>query len=125
MPVARQETSATYTGTWITSALPSAYGGQLKRTSLAHSTAEFAFTSRKVVLVSTKGADRGQIEVYVDDALMGNVDLYSSTFLPRTVVFVRTLPTSGEHVLKVKVLSSKNPDSKGTRVDVDGFYVMP
>ena len=66
---------------------------------------------------------------------VGSVDLYSSSPLTRQVVYAADKATLDEifaqnpslttHTLEVRVLGTKNASSIGTRVDVDGFAVLP
>ena len=64
--------------------------------------------------------------MWLDGAKVATVDLYSRTVQSRRVVFASNgLDPLGAHVLEVRVLGTKNGSSRGTRVDVDAFVVLP
>ncbi len=116
--------SISYTGTWARVALSGAYGGNVKHASASTARAKLTFTGRQVQWVSTRSADRGKAEVWVDGAKVATVDLYSSSVKLRQTVFTKVWSTSGTHTLEVRVLGMKNVASTGTRVDVDAFLAL-
>jgi len=62
--------------------------------------------------------------VYLDDAYLGRVDLYSATPVKR-VIHMPATTTPGTHTLRVQVLGTKRAASSGTRVDIDAFVFLP
>jgi hypothetical protein len=112
-------------GKWTRTALSDAYGGYVKHTSASGARAQFAFTGDEVAWVSTKGANRGKAEVWLDGVKVATVDLYSASTQTRQVVFSQGgLDPSKSHTLEVRVLGTKNAASSGKRVDVDAFVAL-
>ena len=112
-------------GKWTRSALSGAYGGYVKHTSASRAMAQFAFTGDEVAWVSTKGANRGKAEVWLDGVKVATVDLYSASTQTRQVVFSRggLVPTQ-THTLEVRVLGTKSVASSDKRVDLDAFVAL-
>src|SRR5205814_7081569 len=95
----RQDNNAAiaYTGGWQVRNHAYASGGTTRATSAANQTATFTFSGTSVAWISTRGADRGQAEVYVDGQLKGTVDLYNATLQGRRIVFAANNLGSGQH----------------------------
>jgi hypothetical protein len=66
----------------------------------------------------------GKATVSVDGVVVQTIDLYSSTTLPRKIVFSRSNLPADSHTITVQVLGSKRAASSGTRVDVDAFVAL-
>ncbi|MEP7378774.1 MAG: M4 family metallopeptidase [Chloroflexota bacterium] len=114
-----QETSAVYTGKWLTATSATPWG-QTKYSTRRRATATLTFTGTDVVWIAQRGPKRGVANVFVD-GVKTHVDLYSATTLSeRMVVFIASNLSAGQHTIKIKV--------KGTyrrpRVDVDGLFVL-
>jgi hypothetical protein len=122
--VVQQETALTYSGSWTRQHLGSAYGGYLKYTSAQGSRATCSFTGRDGALVAPRGPNRGKAGIYVDGALVKNIDLYASSSKPRTIVFSRSWGDSGPHTISLKALGAKNSASTGKRVDADACVFL-
>lgn len=124
---ARQEDSSTiaYGGTWTRSSLSGAFGGYVNHRSASGGKATFGFTGTNVSWVSTRGANRGKAEVWLDGALITTVDLYKSSTSTRETVFTRGgLSPSTTHTLEIRVTGTRNASSTGTRVDLDALAVL-
>jgi hypothetical protein len=86
-------------------------------------TVTFAFTGTEVALLAAVGPDRGQVTMSVDGGAPRTIDLFAAAQQQADVVgTVSGLPL-GTHTVTVSVLTTKNPSSTGTRVDVDAFAV--
>jgi Abnormal spindle-like microcephaly-assoc'd, ASPM-SPD-2-Hydin len=119
-----QENQVTSTrGTWTRSALAGAFGGQVSSNAAAGSTISWkATTPLNLAVVSTKGPDRGNAEVWIDGARVGTVNLYADTTKPSTVVFVSGALTAGkDHEVELRPLGTRTAPSAGNRVDLDAF----
>ncbi len=129
---AYQETSTvsdgkvSYSGTWGNHSLTSYFGGSVKYAGTKGATASFTFTGgRQVAWVAPKGSNRGYADVYLDEAKVATINLYTSSAQYRKVVYAKGgLNPSVTHTLKVYVTGTKPTDSTGTRVDLDGFVVI-
>ena len=60
----------------------------------------FTFSGTDVATIATRGADRGQVEIYIDDVLETTVDLSTGTPGSRQVVFSKSGLARGTHTLK-------------------------
>jgi len=103
-------------GDWRRISADSASGGTLVYTMQPNSQSKLLFTGRAVGVVASTGPDRGRARIYVDDQLVGEVDLYSSTARWRVLVFTREWAQSKERVIRVDVEGTANRP----RVDIDG-----
>jgi hypothetical protein len=121
-----QETapSIAYSTGWEQRSHAFAMNGGVKASSAAGKTATLTFTGTDIAWISTRGADRGIVEVRIDGVLKGTVDLYNATLQGRRIVFAATGLTPGQHTIEVRVLGTKNAASSGFRVDVDAFGVL-
>jgi len=63
----------------------------------------------------------GIMEIHIDDALVGSVDLYSGVQVPAAAFLIEDVVLElGWHDLKIKV-NNKNESSAGYTVDISGF----
>jgi autotransporter-associated beta strand protein len=76
----------------------------------------FTFSGTDVEYIATRGADRGQVEIYIDDVLETTVDLSTGTPGSRQVVFSKSGLPRGTHTLK-------GIKRGGTFMEVDCFKV--
>jgi hypothetical protein len=119
-----QENQVTSTrGTWTRSALAGAFGGQVSSNSAAGNSVTWkATTPLNLAVVSTRGPDRGNAEVWIDGVRVGTVNLYADTVKPGMVVFVSGALAAGkDHQLELRSLGTRTAPSTGNRVDIDAF----
>jgi hypothetical protein len=123
---ASQESSSaiSYSGTWRTQSLSSAYGGKVKYSSAKGSGARLTFTGRSVAWVAPQGNNRGKAAVYIGGTKAATVDLYSANARTRQIVFRKAWSSSGRHKIEVRALGTKNAASSAKRVDLDAFVVL-
>jgi hypothetical protein len=112
-------TLASYTGRWTTRTLASAWGGRVRSATARGASVTFRFSGGSVAWVATKGPAHGAARVYVDQVLVGTVDLRAAATTTRQVVFSQDLPF-GPHTLRIDVAGT----SGRPRVDLDGFLVL-
>jgi hypothetical protein len=115
-PVAFEQTSATYKGTWKTKTGGQYSGASTKYSASVGASATFKKTGSSFAFVTTKGSVYGKAKIYVDGALKTTLTLKSSTTKYRNLAYVITYATSGTHTIKIVVVSG--------RVDVDAFVVL-
>ena len=118
-PILTQQnsTSVHYVGTWSTTTTVYASGGSLKYTKSKGASASLAFTGSSIGWLSYRGPNRGRAAVYIDGVYKATIDLYSSTYANRQVVYTMSWATSGSHTIKVVCLGT----SGRPRIDLDGF----
>ncbi|MDP8905480.1 MAG: fibronectin type III domain-containing protein [Chloroflexota bacterium] len=121
--VRKQEKSlaVTYQGTWRRVSLSGASGGYVSKSGVGGSGASHTFNGTGVALVSTRGANRGIAEVWLDGVKVATVDLYASSLLPARVVWASERLSAATHTIQVRVTGTKNNASSSFRVDVDAF----
>ncbi|MFI4912878.1 MAG: GDSL-type esterase/lipase family protein [Sedimentisphaeraceae bacterium JB056] len=87
---------------------------------------ELDFDSTAIGLFVVAGPDAGIVEYSIDDSETKTADLYhhfsESLHYPRTVMLEKELAT-GNHKLKLKLSSDKNPKSKGTSARIIAFAI--
>ena len=106
-----------YSSGWGTTLTPYASGGSLKYTSSSGASASLSFSGAGISWVSYLGPSRGSAKVYIDGVYAGTVNLNSSTYVAKQVVFARTWATNGTHTIKIVNLAS----SGHPRIDLDAF----
>ncbi len=94
-----------YRGSWSGAASSRYIGGKVAWSKTAGSTATFTFTGSSVSWIGPEGPTRGLALVLLDGRAVARVDMWRSSFAPRTVLFKRSFRTSARHTLTIKVLS--------------------
>jgi hypothetical protein len=89
----------------------------LRYSTAAGASASYTFTGTSVSWVAYRGANRGEAAVYVDGLYRATVNLHSTTYWARQIVYAVSWPTSGTHTLKIVNLGT----SGHSRIDVDAF----
>jgi hypothetical protein len=120
-----------FSGSWSTqkgnAASAGAYGNTVHEATAPQAgkanTVTFTFTGTEVALLAALGPDRGQVSISVDNRPAQNVDLYAPSQQQATLVGSVSGLSAGTHTVTVNVLSSRNPASSSTRVDIDAFAV--
>jgi len=81
------------------------------------------FNGTAAAIVARVGPDKGQMRVYIDNKSISTVSLCTTTPASGVVVWRKTGLKAGRHVVKVVVLGTKDPASKGFAVDIDAIDV--
>lgn len=111
-----------YEGSWDLTEFEGAFLNTVHYSINPGAVVSFRFTSREIAWISTKGPDRGQALVYIDDHIWATVDLYHQEYQCRWPVFTASLDAN-PHTIRIEVAQTKNEHSKGYRVDIDGLAV--
>jgi hypothetical protein len=119
-PRLTQQTSATYVKTWKSTSSKLYSGGSEKYSVTKSATATFRFTGRSIGLVTTLGAGRGQVRVYINSKYVTTVDLNAATTQYRAVAWSQTWSTSATRTIKLVVVGTAGRP----RVDLDAFAVI-
>ncbi|MGC9104575.1 MAG: S8 family serine peptidase [Candidatus Methanodesulfokora sp.] len=100
-----------------------AYGGSMHRNpGFSGDYVELAFMGRGIKL-STLLCDKcGLAEVYIDGRLIGTVDTYNKSTAYQYKFGWLGL-SDDIHKIKIVVTGDHNPDSKGSRIYIDAFYI--
>jgi len=111
-----------YEGDWNFTSSGESYLNTLSCSASPGAAASFRFTGTEAAWISTLGPDRGQAFVYIDNMLQTTVDLYCDNYHYRRPVFSASLDGT-PHTIRIVVAGTKNQQSSGYQVDVDGIAV--
>jgi hypothetical protein len=120
-PLQENNAAVTYRGTWPRTALAGSFGGSVTSNSAAGNTATLRTNGTGFAVVSSKGPDRGMVEVWLNGARRATVNLYSPTVQPAHVIFATDGLANTTHSIEVRPTGVRPTGSSGSRVDVDGF----
>ncbi len=120
-PVLTQNSSGslTWAGAWTTGSNADNSGGSAKSSSAADASVSYAFKGRAVAWVTTLGPDRGDVEVWIDGALVTTVDTHADDASYRQVVYSKGWSSYGSHTIKLV-----NVGASGGIATVDAFEVI-
>lgn len=113
----------TATGSWQSIAVASASDGTLKSASATDSSLTLRFSGTSVCWFAQTGNASGKAKVYLDGALVKEVDLYNPTTNYQQPVFYKESLSAGSHTIKIEAAGSKNSKSQGQDINVDGFDI--
>ena len=121
-PALTQQTSSgiTYSGTWTSASNTYASGGSLKYATAKGASASWTFTGASVSWVAYRGPNRGSAQVYIDGVLKTTVNLYSSSYYARQIVYSASWSSNGTHTIKIICLGT----SGHPRIDLDAFVTL-
>ncbi|HSL98210.1 MAG TPA: glycosyl hydrolase family 18 protein, partial [Candidatus Deferrimicrobiaceae bacterium] len=118
--VQQSSSALRWKGTWRGASSTAYSGGSVRRATAAGARAKLTFTGRAIAFVSTRAPRRGQVKVYLDGSYVRTIDLYASSFTPRSIVFSRAWSSRGTHTIKLVVVGTAGRP----RIDVDAFEVL-
>ncbi len=117
--------SITQRGTWsATQTLAGAFGGSVRQSSTATSSATLRTTGTGFQVVSTRGPNRGNAEVWLNGTRVAIVNLYAATEQAASVVYSRQGLANATHSIELRVLGTRTAPSTANRVDLDGFTAL-
>jgi hypothetical protein len=98
-----------YGGRWSTARFSAYAGDKVRYATRTGASATITFTGKGIAWLGPVGPTRGTARVYLDGKAVARVDLRTSTFRARSVLFSRGFATSGKHTLRIVVTSSGRP----------------
>jgi hypothetical protein len=121
--------SITYTAGWLSQGIDKNWSGTSGNTGqgsavftrTAGAQATIAFRGTSVSWIGLRGPWTGIARVYVDGAVLTDVDTYAAVEQVQAVVFTATGLTDGPHTLTIEVTGQKNAASIDSMVVVDAF----
>ena len=113
----------TASGSWQSIDAASASGGTVKSASAAGSSLTLRFSGTSVCWFAQTGNAGGKAKVYIDGALVKEVDLYNPTTNYQQPVFFKDSLSAGSHTIKIEASGSMNSKSQGQDINVDGFDI--
>jgi len=115
----------TYRGTWTHAANQNYTGGDFDGTESFNNTAgdsvSLTFTGTAVRWVTSKDANHGIADVYLDGALVGSIDTYTPGKQYQTVLYDVYGLSAASHTLTVTVSGRQNPAASGSFISIDAF----
>ena len=107
---------------WRNVHIAGASGGRVVVSDSARAGVSFTFRGTGVSWATVRGPAQGRAQLFIDGTLVKTVDNYapqSTSGVTRTVAGL----LDGVHELRIVVLGSSRPASRGTFISVDGFSV--
>jgi hypothetical protein len=118
--------SVTYSGVWIHGDGSRAWsGGTASFARGPAARASITFTGTQVAWIGFRGPQAGIARVFLDGALVTEIDLFAPSEAVQEPVFTSATLTSGSHTLEVEATGTKNPSATDSFVAVDAFEVTP
>jgi hypothetical protein len=115
--IGQSASAIAYAGGWSLARFGAYTGGQVKYSVRDRATATLTFTGRSISWIGPVGPTRGRARIFVDGVAVATVDLRRSSFRARATLFHKTLATTGQHTLTIRVIGSGRP------VAIDEFVV--
>ncbi|MGW3951892.1 hypothetical protein ACWEKM_13330 [Streptomyces sp. NPDC004752] len=117
------DSQLTYTGSWAYNPGPVAgdMNGDETYTDTPGDSVQYTFNGTEVKWATSTSNNRGKADVYIDGVLDATVDAYTAGSVRQNVVYDKGGLSSGRHTIKIVVSSSKNPNSGGNYIVVDGI----
>jgi GH25 family lysozyme M1 (1,4-beta-N-acetylmuramidase) len=107
---------------WRNLHIAGASGGSVVVSDSARASLSFRFRGTGVTWETVRGPAQGRAQLFIDGALVKTVDNYAQQPTSRVTRTIASL-LDGVHELRIVVLGSSRPASRGTFVSVDGFSV--
>jgi arylsulfatase A-like enzyme len=123
VPFDDRSPSVLVTGTTTQVADAGAYLSTITMLQGADAQMTLAFTGRKAGVLLQKRPDGGKVKVYLDDVLVQTVDTYATSLGEKKPLWNGTMP-AGPHTIRLVWAGSKNKNSTGFDIGVDGISVI-
>ena len=121
-PVLTQQSSGSlaWSGTWSNASASAHSGGSAKVSSAAGAGVTYPFSGRGIAWVTTLRPTGGEVQVWIDGALVATVDTRADGVGTRRVVFSRAWSSYGSHTIKLVNLGTVDRP----QATVDAFEVI-
>ncbi|MGH8642392.1 MAG: Ig-like domain-containing protein, partial [Burkholderiales bacterium] len=117
--------AVSYAGTWVHLSDPRGTNGTGSESRTAGDRVTLSFTGTGVRWISFGNSNNGIARVFLDGALVGQVDTFRPAEQPQIEVFSAAGLARGPHTLVIEVTGTANPSSTDTWVIIDAFDVTP
>ena len=115
----QQNDDVTFRGDSVRTEFASYSGGSQRYLAEGGASAKLTTRARSLSFITTRGPNRGAVQVYVDGNLAATIDLQATDHTYRFVAFSRSWSDVGTHTIKVVAVGTDPP-----RIDVDAFGVL-
>ncbi|MCM3629077.1 S8 family serine peptidase [Paenibacillus glycanilyticus] len=118
--------SVKFEGLWQTNLSPRNSGNSARYSNQTNSSVEVKLRGTKIIIIGTKGPDRGKADIYVDGELVtpSHIDLYSPSYEFQSRLFELPDLGSKQHTIKIVNVGDKNPKSSGYYISFDAIKVI-
>ncbi len=118
--VSDRSTLVTYRGAWTRAASTYATNGGITTSTQAGAAARYRFTGRTVAVVAPTSSLRGRATIYIDGVYKATIELRTSSYIYRRVVYVGNWSAVGTHTIEMRVVGTSGRPT----VSLDGFVVL-
>jgi len=114
-------------GVWTQASHSNAHGGAEKTNPNTNTTDRFRFmySGYGFRLWARKASDLGIVEVLLDGASLGTLDLYSASALASAAGLTKLDVPLGLHIVELKATNTKNASSSANTIVADAVEVIP
>ncbi len=95
-----------FSGGWGEAEFAGYNGGQVRYAVEAKTSLWFRFRGSSISWIGPKGPTRGQARIYMDDELVGTVDVYATHYRPRATIFSKDFGRVGSHTIRIEVVGT-------------------
>ncbi|WP_438446659.1 immunoglobulin-like domain-containing protein [Gorillibacterium sp. sgz5001074] len=113
----------TFNQSWRAHSDSSYSGTTIRSVDLPDGSVTLYFTGSSIKLYGLKSPNNGIGEIKVDGVSMGNIDLYSSERLPKSLLFEKNDLSAGNHSISFLRTGMKNANALETKINFDFFAV--
>ena len=119
----REQTTASFAGSWGTSTGSGYSGGSARYSALSSASMTLSFHGTGVTWLGTRSVARGKAKVYIDGALVATVDQFGAATTYQAIVWSKTGLSNKTHTLKIVPLAQRNPVATDNRIEVDALVL--
>ncbi|NBD22990.1 S8 family serine peptidase [Paenibacillus glycinis] len=115
-----------FNGAWSLNLSPRNSGKSAKYSNQKGNSAEVTVRGAQIIVMGTKGPDRGKADIYVDGKLVtpDHIDLYSPSYKYQSRLFELTNLNDKQHTIRIVNVGDKNPKSTGYYISFDAVKVI-
>jgi photosystem II stability/assembly factor-like uncharacterized protein len=114
-----------YEGKWKTLRGNDFSASSVSYSDVAHARSVLHFVGTGVSWIGTQANNQGIAQVYVDGDHVGDVDQFGETRKTMVRSFSITDLAYGSHTIAIEATHTKNPQSRGYRIEIDAFDIVP
>jgi hypothetical protein len=123
--VEETDSGVVYSGTWGNSSVKQASNESIKYSGQGGASTSLTFTGHGIRVIALTNPYYGLVDVYINDQLVGEINLYSSSTQYQQVVFEKLDLPSGTHTIKlVNKRKLGHPDAISFNINIDAFDVL-
>jgi uncharacterized protein YjbI with pentapeptide repeats len=118
------DANITYSGTFDSTADASCSEGTQHKSLTTSNYIQYKFLGTGINVYSTKSADSGIMEIFIDNVSKGTVDLYNATTLYKQKMYTISTLAFESHTIKIVVTGTKNASATNCWIGLDYFEIL-